>query len=217
MSDEWIVIPNWDRFQHYKDRDPPWIKLYTDLAHREEWLDLTMAERGLLVTIWIEYARSGCTLGANRLRRLLHRNYRTNALEPLIDAGFITVVASKPLAARYHDASPETEEENYIRSSLPTVVKADAPPAAPEGAAGAAPTPSETDKPKPRRSRKCNICGITLGPNVSMEDHRRITHGIVVRDIAGPAEPQPEPAPKPAYRELPQVAKDWLAKAKNTP
>lgn len=32
-----IHIRSWDRFQHYKDRDPPWIKLYRDLLTTESW------------------------------------------------------------------------------------------------------------------------------------------------------------------------------------
>lgn len=30
MSRRYIRIVNWDRYQHYKNRRPPWIKLYTD-------------------------------------------------------------------------------------------------------------------------------------------------------------------------------------------
>lgn len=33
-----IVVHNWERFQHYKDRDPPWIKLYRDLLTSESWV-----------------------------------------------------------------------------------------------------------------------------------------------------------------------------------
>lgn len=35
---EVIAICNWERFQHYKDRDPPWIKLYRDLLTAESWV-----------------------------------------------------------------------------------------------------------------------------------------------------------------------------------
>ena len=43
MTDGWIVIPNWDKFQHYKDRDPVWIKLYLELNSRDDWRRLTFA------------------------------------------------------------------------------------------------------------------------------------------------------------------------------
>lgn len=40
-----IVITGWDRFQHYKDRDPPWVKLYRDILTSESWLLGTDASR----------------------------------------------------------------------------------------------------------------------------------------------------------------------------
>ena len=67
MTDGWIVIPNWDKFQHYKNRGPVWIKLYTELRDRDEWRHLTLAARGLLASIWIEYAARDCQ--ATYLRR----------------------------------------------------------------------------------------------------------------------------------------------------
>ena len=33
-----IVVAGWEKFQHYKDRDPPWIKLYRDLLSSESWV-----------------------------------------------------------------------------------------------------------------------------------------------------------------------------------
>jgi hypothetical protein len=28
---QWLTIKNWSEFQHYKDRNPPWIKLHRAL------------------------------------------------------------------------------------------------------------------------------------------------------------------------------------------
>jgi len=33
-----IAIVGWEKFQHYKDRDPPWVKLYRDLLTSESWV-----------------------------------------------------------------------------------------------------------------------------------------------------------------------------------
>jgi hypothetical protein len=33
-----LSVKEWDRFQHYKDRDPPWIKLYRDTLTTEAWV-----------------------------------------------------------------------------------------------------------------------------------------------------------------------------------
>ena len=58
MSDRWIVVHNWDRFQRYKDRDPAWIKLYLELNARDDWLELTLrnAAASSLDAVWLEYA-----------------------------------------------------------------------------------------------------------------------------------------------------------------
>lgn len=101
MSERWIVVPNWEKFQHYKDRNPAWIKLYTELQDKDEWLDLSLRLRGMLCGIWLLYAKSGQQLGASpaRLGRMLGEStVRVRDLERLESAGFITFSASKPLA-----------------------------------------------------------------------------------------------------------------------
>jgi hypothetical protein len=113
MTESWIVVTRWDEFQHYSKRDPIWVKVYTRLLADENYLGLTFHQRGVLQGIWLEYARStrqlpGSTLS---LTRRLGGKVSTRDLAALSDAGFIAIVASTPLAARYHDASPETETE----------------------------------------------------------------------------------------------------------
>lgn len=34
----YLSVKTWERFQHYKDRDPPWIKLYRDTLTSECWV-----------------------------------------------------------------------------------------------------------------------------------------------------------------------------------
>ena len=33
-------IKGWVKFQHFKDRRPPWIKLYRDILEDPDWHDL---------------------------------------------------------------------------------------------------------------------------------------------------------------------------------
>lgn len=33
-------IKNWSKFQHFKDRKPPWVKLYRDILDDIEWHEL---------------------------------------------------------------------------------------------------------------------------------------------------------------------------------
>jgi DNA-binding transcriptional ArsR family regulator len=99
MSDDrWIVVRNWEKFQHYTNRNPPWIKLYTSLDADDEWRQLTFAERGLLVSVWIEYARTRGRLSVSMLTKLSGMRTYSAHLKALRDAGFITIRASKPLA-----------------------------------------------------------------------------------------------------------------------
>jgi hypothetical protein len=110
-EDRWIVIPNWERFQHYKNRNPTWIKLYTELAHDPDWDGLTLPQRGMLVTIWIEYASSRGRVSYEKIRRIVGLSFRNATLESLNHAGFITFSASKPLAMRYPRVREEVDQE----------------------------------------------------------------------------------------------------------
>ena len=33
-----LVIKNWERYQHYKDRSAPWVKLHRDMMTSESWV-----------------------------------------------------------------------------------------------------------------------------------------------------------------------------------
>lgn len=109
MDDGWIVIPNWRRFQHYKNRIPKWIKVYTELTSDPAFLGLAPAERGLLISLWLEYTNSRGLVQVRRgfVTSLARQRFRKGHLKALIDAGFIEVSASKPLAKRKQNASPE--------------------------------------------------------------------------------------------------------------
>jgi len=48
-----LKIKNWERFQHFKDRKPPWIKLYRDLLDDKNWFELDSDAAKLLVMLWL--------------------------------------------------------------------------------------------------------------------------------------------------------------------
>jgi hypothetical protein len=95
---QWITIPNWEEFQHYKDRDPNWIKVYTRLLHDDAWLSLTDAQKGFLLTVWLEFASTDGHIRACRVPSRIRPANVQRTLEALSDAGFIALSASKPLA-----------------------------------------------------------------------------------------------------------------------
>ena len=46
-------IKDWHKFQHFKDRKPPWIKLYRDILDDLEWHDLDDKAAKVLVMLWV--------------------------------------------------------------------------------------------------------------------------------------------------------------------
>ncbi len=125
--ERWIVIPRWhaeDGFQHYHDRDPIWIKNYRFLLADDDYLKLTAGERAILHGLWLVYASSDgqVRFEPSSLSRRLSLRVRSCHLEALNHAGFIQVVASKPLALRYQVASPEKETEGEKQDQNPKAV-----------------------------------------------------------------------------------------------
>jgi hypothetical protein len=108
-------VTNFDKHQHYRDRTPPWIKLYNELLDDYRFGKLPDHAKAHLVAIWLLASRSDNCLpldGEWVARRI-------NATEPvdlqvLLDAGFLKAddgAASKPLAKRKRNACPEREGE----------------------------------------------------------------------------------------------------------
>ena len=131
----WISVSDWRRFQHYdpSKRQPPWIKTYTDLLHDDGYLSLSAAERSVLHGIWLVYASSRCRAKFEP-RSLSHRlsmRVRQEHLDALVQAGFITEVASATLAEGYHDASPRARA-----SEVEVEKEVNTPPTPPQGGNG---------------------------------------------------------------------------------
>jgi len=53
MPESEISIKGWNKFQHFKDRKPPWIKLYRDILDDLEWHKLSGDAAKLLVMLWL--------------------------------------------------------------------------------------------------------------------------------------------------------------------
>lgn len=101
MDEQWVLVLDWERFQHYRDRQPPWIKNYTELISDDDYRSLPLGTRGVLHGLWLEYARSRRVLRGDSLSvsRVLGQRVLTAQLEALEQAGFIRLLASKPDAS----------------------------------------------------------------------------------------------------------------------
>jgi hypothetical protein len=48
-----IMIKDWNKFQHFKDRTPPWVKLYRDILDDPDWHCLDGDSAKTLVMLWL--------------------------------------------------------------------------------------------------------------------------------------------------------------------
>ena len=48
-----MKVKNWSDFQHFKDRTPPWIKLYRYLLDDPDWHELSGDDAKTLIMIWL--------------------------------------------------------------------------------------------------------------------------------------------------------------------
>ena len=122
LQDVWIVIPNWEKWQPRRDRHDPWIKSYVDQLRRDEYLDLSLAERGLLENIRHLYSTQNGLLRARSLPGLVQQKVRRVSLERLSDAGFIQLSAAKPPPIRRGSAARARGEGEIRESQRPLVV-----------------------------------------------------------------------------------------------
>lgn len=111
------MIKNWEDFQHYKNRNPPWIKLHFELWTSKDWVMLADASRLALIVCMMLGSRSKGIIEDNvdYIRRVAHLDKEPN-LKPLIDSGFLIPI-DEPLADASDckrlqaDAIIETETE----------------------------------------------------------------------------------------------------------
>lgn len=109
-------IKNWEQYQHYKDRSPPWIKLHRNLLQSETWVMLSDAGRVLAIASMMIAADTENKIPANAryIRRLAYLDYDPD-FAPLVECDFLEYVENQdvtdnPLAdasAVLADASPE--------------------------------------------------------------------------------------------------------------
>ena len=81
---EYIVIPSWEKFQHYKKPKPRWVKLYRDLLGHYEIMQLTVTERWILVGLWCLAAETDNKIPAD-LKYLTHRLCAEVSVESLLN------------------------------------------------------------------------------------------------------------------------------------
>jgi hypothetical protein len=84
-------IHNWHEYQHYKDRNPPWIKLHRELMQSEDWVVWSDDSRLLAVVCMMLAARTKdgyVTLNPAYVKKVAYLDMDPD-FRPLIETGFL--------------------------------------------------------------------------------------------------------------------------------
>ena len=111
-----LKIKNWQKFQHYKHRNPPWIKLHKTLLDDPDWHDLSADLTKVLVNLWLIASECNGELPASRVLAFrLRTDEKTLSLWISKLSHWIEQPASITLASRLHDADSEKSREEKSR------------------------------------------------------------------------------------------------------
>jgi hypothetical protein len=121
-------VKNWESFQHYKDRSPPWIKFHKSLLDDFDYQRLQLASKALAPMLWlIASEQMDGTFNGEPERLAFRLRWPVSdvvaGLKPLIDAGFVafdSADSSGLLAECYQSAIPETETETETETDIAT-------------------------------------------------------------------------------------------------
>ncbi len=113
MSQYFYQIRNWSQFQHYHDRNPPWIKLHYDLLSSADWVSLRDdASRTLAIACMLIASRhEGKIPDSAYVERVAYLNSKPN-FKPLVEVGFLDVIADA--SAALADASDSVSVSSSI-------------------------------------------------------------------------------------------------------
>jgi hypothetical protein len=115
---EYLQVKDFDRFQHYKDRDPPWIKLYVRILQDYAFGVLPDTQKAHLILIWVLASRMD-----NKLPKdAAFIGSQIGAREPvdldaLVDAGFLRPWAPETARGK-REEWPSRYVSKQIRSDL---------------------------------------------------------------------------------------------------
>lgn len=116
-----LKVRNWEKFQHYKDRRPPWIKLHFALLSSKDWVMLSDSERVLAIACMLVASQSDLDPGhfdadPEYIKRVAYLNSAPD-FKPLLDHGFLKVIEADDSECKrmLADARPETEAETEAK------------------------------------------------------------------------------------------------------
>lgn len=106
------AVRNWSQFQHYKDRNPQWIKMHFALLASEDWVMLNDASRLLAVVCMLIASRhNGCVPNNPAyIKRIAYLDQEPD-LSALISCGFLSETLASASAVQAVDTECLSREE----------------------------------------------------------------------------------------------------------
>lgn len=128
MSGDFLYVPNLEKWQHYKDRCPPWIKLHRDVLNDYKFSQLQDASKAHLLAIWLLASQLDNKIPFDA-RWISNRINATEEVDinRLINTGFLHIHDrdSEALASCKQGAVTETETETDSPPSSKLIVDTD--------------------------------------------------------------------------------------------
>lgn len=132
---------NWNHFQHYKDRNPPWIKFHREILNDRDFMMLPLASKALAPLLWLLASEEqdgvfDASIEELQFRLRLSTDDIEQGLKPLIDKGLFVIdsgvlasglqVAPESCSEREGETETKREKKATIqRFTLPTVKEVD--------------------------------------------------------------------------------------------
>lgn len=105
-------IKGWNKFQHFKDRRPPWIKLYRDILDDIEWHELDSVAAKSLVMLWLIASENDGSLPDTKILAFRLRVTESQIKSTISKLShWVEQDDINPISERYQDDPLEREEE----------------------------------------------------------------------------------------------------------
>ena len=116
---QFISIRNFEKFQHYKDRKPPWIKLYRDILGDDRLFELTEAERWQLIGLFILASQNDNRIPYKPawLKKELALS-KPISLQKLIDTGWVILLEQDATQITDEAAQQEEWASRYVSADI---------------------------------------------------------------------------------------------------
>jgi hypothetical protein len=112
-----MKIKNWTKFQHFKDRRPPWVKLYRDILDDLEWHELDPLAAKVLVMLWLIASENEGRIPDNKTLAFRLRLTEMKTKEIIIKLShWLEQDDISTISEQYQSDSTETERETETKT-----------------------------------------------------------------------------------------------------